>query len=83
MVREPTCFRLENPKCIDLVLTNRDRSVHSTTTIETGLSGFHKMILTVLKTKYQKIGPSVTYYRSYKNFNESDFKRDLCEAMNE
>ena len=81
MVREPTCFKSENPKCIDLILTNRDRSVHSTTTIETGLSDFHKMILTVLKTKYQKIGPSVINYRSYKNFNESDFKRDLCEAM--
>ena len=81
MVREPTCFKSENPKCIDLILTNRDKSVHSTTTIETGLSDFHKMILTVLKTKYQKIGPSVINYRSYKNFKESDLKRDLCEAM--
>ena len=80
MVREPTCFKSENRKCIDLVLTNRDRNVHSTKKIETGLSDFHKMILTVLKTKYQKIGPSVINYRSYKNFNESDFKRDLCEA---
>ena len=25
--------------------------------------------------------PFTTLYRSYKNFNESDFKRDLCEAM--
>ena len=81
MIKEPTCFKSENPKCIDLVLTNRDRSVHSTTTVETGLSDFHKMILTVLKTKYQKIGASVINYRSYKNFNESDFKRDLCEAI--
>ena len=81
MVREPTCFKSENPKCIDLILTNRDRSVHNTTTIETGLSDFHKMILTVSKTKYQKIGPTVINYRSYKNFNESDFKRDLCVAM--
>ena len=39
------------------------------------------MILTVLKTKYQKKGPSVINYRSYKSFDESDFKRDLCEAM--
>ena len=37
MVREPTCFKSDNPKCINLILTNRDRSVHSTTTIETGL----------------------------------------------
>ena len=81
MIKEPTCFKSENPKCIDLVLTNRDRSVHSTTTVETGLSDFHKMILTVLKTKCQKIGASVINYRSYKNLNESDFKRDLCEAI--
>ena len=44
MVREPTCLKSENPKCIDLILTNRDKSAHNKTTIETGLSDFHKMI---------------------------------------
>ena len=77
LVKEPTCFRAENPTCIDLILTNRYRSCQHTTTIETGLSDFHKMVVTVLKTTYQKTGPTIVNYRDYKNFTEQTFKQDL------
>ena len=53
LVKEPTCFKAENPTCIDFILTNRYRSCQHTTTIETGLSNFHKMVVTVLKKTYQ------------------------------
>ena len=81
LVKEPTCFRAENPHCIDLILTNRYRSFQHTTTFETGLSDFHKMIVTVLKTTYAKTGPTVINYSDYKNSSEQTFKRELKEEL--
>ena len=45
--KEPTCFKTDNPWCIDLILTNRYRSFQHTATFETGRFDFHKMIVTV------------------------------------
>ena len=36
LVREPTCFKSCNPRCIDLMLTNRGRNFQQTTAVETG-----------------------------------------------
>ena len=69
LVKEPTCFKADNPRCIDLMLTNKYRSSQNTTTIETGLSDFHIMVITVLKKTYEKAGPTVLNYRNYKNFS--------------
>ena len=55
LVKEPTCFKNPyNPSCIDLFLTNRPRSFQNTLTIETGISDFHKMVITVMKVFYKK-----------------------------
>ena len=77
LVHEPTCYKSQTAKCIDLVLTNRNRNVQQTTTVETGLSDFHKMVVTVLETTFPKRGPTVINYRNYKNFNEIAFRIDL------
>ena len=81
LVHEPTCYKSQTAKCIDLVLTNRNRSVQQTTTVETGLSDFHKMIVSVLKTTFPKHGPTVINYRNYKSFNEIVFRNDLREEL--
>ena len=44
---------------IHLYLTNCAKSFQSTLTIETGLSDFHKFIVTVLKVKYEKVPPKL------------------------
>ena len=55
LVKEPICSKNPyNPSCIDLFLTNRPRSFQNTVTIETGISDFHKMVITVLKVFYKK-----------------------------
>ena len=55
LVKEKTCFKnLDNPSCVDLFITNSFRSFKNTTTISTGLSDFHKMIITVMKTTFPK-----------------------------
>ena len=55
LVKDPTCYKNPSkPTCIDLILTNFPKSFQHTQTIETGLSDFHKLTLTVLKTHFQK-----------------------------
>ena len=46
-------------------------------TIETGLSDYHKMIVTVLKVHFKKNEPITIRFRSYKKFNESIFRENL------
>ena len=60
IMKEKTCFKnLENPTCIDLILTNRPRSFQDSTVVETGLSDFHKICVTVMKMYHCKQRPSV------------------------
>ena len=48
LIDEATCYKNpNNPSSIDVILTNRKRSFHNSTAIETGLSDHHKMIITV------------------------------------
>ena len=80
--KEPTCFKsIDNPSCIDLILTNKIRSFQNTMLCETGLSDFHKMTLTVIKTCFKKLKPQIISYRDYKNFQNDVFRRDLLEHL--
>ena len=73
--KEPTCFKNpNNPSCIDLFLTNRSRYFQNTSTIETGISDFHKLVVTVLKMFYKKQKPKIIQCRNYKTFNEQLFR---------
>ena len=55
LIKHPTCYK--NPshlKYIDLILTNVPRSVQTTCVIETGLSDFHLITLTVMRKSFKK-----------------------------
>ena len=82
LVKEKTCFKsISNPSCIDLFLTNNALSFQSTKTASTGLSEFHKLALTILKTSIFKNKPREIQYRNYKYFNSRKFNRDLKEEF--
>ena len=82
MVKEDTCFKNpENPSCIDLFLTNTPLSFQNTTTLTTGLSDFHKMVVTVLKTTFPKAKPKVISYRDYKQFDLHAFRNELRHEL--
>ena len=50
IVKEPTCVKsLSNPSCTDLVITNSFSNFQNTKAISTGLSDFHKMVVSGLK----------------------------------
>ena len=82
IIKEKTCFKNpENPTCIDLILTNRPRSFQDSTVVETGLSDFHKMCVTVMKMYHCKQRPSVITYRKFKNVSNIEFMKDLEEHL--
>ena len=83
LVKEQTCFKNPyNPSGIDLFLANRPRCSQNTVTLERGISDFHKMVITVLKVFYKKQKPKIIQYRSFKNFDNKVFQRELNSAVN-
>ena len=83
IVNTPTCFKsINNPSCIDHFITNSYQSFQNTKAIATGLSDFHKMVVTVSKNTFAKSSPKIITYRNYKKFDEKSFKSDLQECLN-
>jgi len=84
LIKKPTCFKnATSPTTIDLILTNKKRSFQDSEVIETGLSDFHKMTVTVLKVLFKKLSPIVITYRDYKKFNKDLFCRELQHEFNQ
>ena len=78
LIKTPTCFKsINNPSCIDLILTNKPTSFQNSTVLETGLSDFHLLTVTVLKTTFRKKPPKIVRYRDYKRYCCTDFQNDL------
>ena len=82
LIRIPTCYKIPaNPTCIDLMLTNSNRSFQNSSTLETGLSDFHKMVVTVLKIYFQKREAKVINYRDYRNFSNEEFRQQVLKDI--
>ena len=82
LIKKPTCFKSpENPKTIDLILTNRPRSFCNSITLETSLSDFHKLTVTVLKMFFKKQSPKVISCQNDKNFSNDSFRTDLTNEI--
>lgn len=70
-----TCYKNpEKPSSIDLLLTNRPESFLGSSVIQTGLSDFHKMTVTVCKTSFPKSKPKEIIYRNYMKFDIDAFQ---------
>ena len=79
LIKQPICYKnSENPSCIDLILTNEDKSFESTSVVETGLSDFHRMAISVLKIHFRKLMPKVV---SYRDFEKERFMNSLQSAL--
>ena len=61
-VPKPTCYKNpEKHSSVDLMLTNSSSSFQCFCVIETGLSHFHQMTVTDMKTTFPKPKPKITY----------------------
>ena len=82
LIRESTCYKNpENPSCIDLFLTNSPNSFQNSGVVETGLSDFHRMIVTVMKTSLQWLPPKIRHYRDYSNYDNNMFRISLFNEL--
>ena len=82
LIKDATCYKnLENPSCIDLILTNNSNSFQNSGVIETGLSDFHKMTVTVMKTTFEKLKPNIIHYRDYRKFSNDKFRENLISRL--
>ena len=64
-----------------MIFTNSSSSFQSSCAIETGLSDFHKMTITVMKTNFQKLKPKLIYYRDYSMFYKDKFRKELLSKL--
>ena len=77
-----TCFKNpNNPSCIDLFLTYQEQCYQQICAIETGISDFHKMVVTVMKTYYKKQKARTIQYRNFKHFHEQSFNFELNNEL--
>ena len=82
IIKDKSCFNNpHNPSCVDLFLTNRTKSFQNSTVIETGLSDFHIMSLTVMKLILKKHGPKIVRYRNYRNFDNKIFINEVKNSV--
>ena len=81
IVNLKTCFKSVGGTILDIMLTNKPRCFQKTSTITTGLSDCHKMVITFLKAHFKKLPPKKIIYRNYKNFDQNAFLYDLDQNM--
>ena len=82
LIEEPTCFKkVDNPSCIDLILKNHPKCFQNSGVYETGISDFHKLTFTVLKTYFQKAKLKIIKYRDYKHFDNNEFRDELIREL--
>jgi len=78
LIKEPTCYKnINNPTTIDHILTNRPKSFCNSKTVETSLSDFHKLTITVLKSYFRKNDPKIIKYRNYKHYSNEAFREEI------
>ena len=74
MINRLTCFK--NP---DLILTNCPRSFQNSCVIETGLSDFHKLVVTVIEITYKKSQPKIIIYHNYRYSIMKVLEKNCCK----
>ena len=61
--------------------TTSYRSFHNSCAIEMGLSDFHKMIVTVMKTHFQKNEPKIVQYKNYNNSSAEEYHQYILRLV--
>ena len=68
---------VDKPSCIDFFLSNCSKCFEYCLALETGMSDFCKLIVTVMKTKHERFPPKIVKYRDYKSFDARAFKKNF------
>ena len=63
-------------------MTNLPKSFQYAQTIKNGLSDFHELTLTVLKTHFPRLKPNIVSHRHDKGFVNDYFRSELLQEIN-
>ena len=77
IIVSPTCFKSEKGTLLDPVLVSNKYKFCKPFNVVCGLSDWHNMVGCVSRLSFPKRKPFTISYRSYKNFIEDDFKKDV------
>ena len=83
LIRKPTCYKRNTPTGIDHIITNIPKRFMKLMALETGISDYHKMIMTIFCSTFAKSKPKTFYYRCYKKFDLEQFQMELKEKLDE
>ena len=73
-----TCFKNpENPSCVDFLLKNSKNNFDEAVVLESGISDFHKLVVSLLKSYFKKEDPKLIIHRDYKYFDNKMFSNEL------
>ena len=72
LIRGNICVTVGKASSIDEILTNKN-SFKNSGTAATGVSDFHKMVLTTMRACYKRLKPNKIQYRSYKTLMSKPF----------
>ena len=82
IVKEPTCYKsLNNPSCIDLLITNNSSSFPKYQGNINGVIKFSQNGYNCFKTTFQRSSLEELVYRDYKKTDRLTFKRELEENL--
>ena len=77
LIKSETYYAKHHKSLTDSFFTNKPLSFQKTYVTETGLSDYHKLISTFLKSRFSKARPKVIKYRNYRNKYKYNSLNDL------
>ena len=81
LVNGVTCVKSQSGTSINVMLTNRPRSIHNISLIETDLSDYRKMIVFVFRAFFKRLPAKVIEHRNYQTFDQNEFLQNLHQGL--
>ncbi len=78
LIESPTCFKSENGTLIDPIIVRNRYRFQSPINVTCGYSDWHNMVGCITKLQVPPQKPKTIIYRSYKNFKEDKFRKDVA-----
>ena len=84
IINKPTCCKnSHNTSCIYLILTYYPNYFQNLSKFETGLSDFHRLILTLFKSGIPQQQTRILSYQNYKRFNGQTLDSVISKKIEE
>ena len=80
LIQAKTCFTKSSESLLDVILTNKPRYFFYCQSIKTDVSDVHTMVSILIRSHFARLKQIKIQYRSYKNYNEEYYIRDLSNS---